>query len=148
MNVIKKNQMEKPLLNDQHILPTEEVLEKALERSYPVYDELIKITAGTTYGLMADWNYYKDGKAWLCKVCYRKKTVFWLSVWDKYFKIAFYFTEKNKSGIDDLDIDIKIKDEFRQRKPIGKLIPLVINIHKKEQLMDLLKIIDFKKSLQ
>ncbi|PKP08994.1 MAG: hypothetical protein CVU09_13085 [Bacteroidetes bacterium HGW-Bacteroidetes-4] len=36
------------------------------------------------------WRYYNDGKAWLCKVSYKKKTVFWLSVWEAYFKVAFY----------------------------------------------------------
>lgn len=140
--------MEKQLLTDQSISPTKEIIEKALDESYSAYDKLINIITDDKFGLETVWNYYKDGKAWLCKVCYKKKTIFWLSVWDKFFKIGFYFTEKNKSGILDLDIDEKIKTDFNKSKNIGKLIPLTINMIKNEQIDDVLKIIEYKKKIQ
>ncbi len=84
----------------------------------------------------------------MCKVVYKKKTVFWLSIWDKFFKIAFYFTEKNCAGIAELNIDEKIKEEFSQRKVIGKLLPLAINMSRKEQIEDAITIVLFKKSLK
>ena len=81
---------------------------------------------------MPEWNYYKDGNAWLCKVCLKKKTVFWLSVWDKYFRTGFYFSEKYRSGVMELDIGDDLKENFSQAKPIGKLIPLAISVNGKE----------------
>ena len=51
-----------------------------------------------------EWRYYNDGKAWLCKVVNKKKTVFWLSIWEHYFKTSFYFTEKHLESIDALNI--------------------------------------------
>jgi hypothetical protein len=47
-----------------------------------------------------------------------------------------------------LDIKKSIKENLNQSKPIGKLIPLTINLKKKEQLKDLLKVIEYKKSLK
>jgi len=140
--------MEKILLTDPQIYPSNEVLRDALKNSYSVYEELTGIVTDSEYGLVQEWNYYKDGKAWLCKVCYKKKTVFWLSVWDSYFKTGFYFTEKNIPGIADLDIDESIKEDFSSRKPVGRLLPLEINMSCKDQLKDLLTIIRFKKSLK
>jgi hypothetical protein len=140
--------MEKILLTDPQIYPSNEVLRDALKNSYSVYEELTGIVTDSEYGLVQEWNYYKDGKAWLCKVCYKKKTVFWLSVWDSYFKTGFYFTEKNIPGIAELDIDESIKEEFNSRKPVGRLLPLGINMSCKDQLKDLLTIIRFKKSLK
>jgi len=140
--------MEKPLLGDNQTYPTKSVLEKALGDSYPVYEELIKIITGADYGLVPEWNYYKDGKAWLCKVCLKNKTIFWLSVWDKYFKTGFYFTAKNSPGILELDIDTKIKEDFNDHKPVGKLCPLVIDVNRKEQIRDVLKVIEYKKKLK
>jgi len=140
--------MEKPLLRDPQIIPTAEVLDSILGCSYPVFDELMKAIADSKYGLVVNWNYYRDGNVWLCKVVYKKKTIFWLSVWDGYFKTGFYFTEKNCSGIFELDIDEAIKIDFNNAKHIGKLIPLAINIEKSEQLKDLLVIVDYKKSLK
>ena len=140
--------MEKQLLNDQQIFPTEDVIENILQNSYPAYYELMQTITGGEYGLNTEWKYYNDGKSWLCKVSHKKKTVFWLSVWDKYFKTGFYFTDKNRVGIDLLDINSKIKSEFLESKPIGKLIPLIVNVFNEDQIEDILKIVVYKKGLK
>lgn len=140
--------METITLTDPAISPSGKVLENALGKAYSAYDDLINTITGNNYELTPLWHYYNDGKAWLCKVQYKKKTVFWLSVWDKYFKMAFYFTEKNSKGIFELNIDDGIKKRFEEHKSVGKLLPLVLNITKKAQLKDALKIIDYKKNLK
>lgn len=140
--------MEKQLLNDQQIFPTEELIEKVLHQSYPAFVELMKSITSVDFGLNADWNYYKDGKSWLCKLSYKKKTIFWLSVWDRYFKVGFYFTEKNSLGIAELEIDQKIKTDFSSSKHIGKLIPLEVNVSNINQINDILRIVEYKKGLK
>jgi hypothetical protein len=141
--------MEEILLRDSSIYPSNEVLENALgEDIYKVYNEFIKIITDSNLGLTPEWRYYNDGKSWLCKVCYKKKTVFWLSIWEMHFKLGFYFTEKNSSGVTELNIDDRIKEEFSQSKNIGKLIPLVIKMNRIEQLKDAIKIIEYKKLLK
>jgi hypothetical protein len=140
--------MEAPLLKDPAVSPTKKVLESVLGKSYSAYEELMNTIESDNYSLTPLWNYYNDGKAWLCKVQFKKKTVFWLSVWDKYFKMGFYFTEKNCEGIFEMDIDDSIKKEFKEHKPIGKLLPLGLRINKKTQLKDALKVVEYKKSLK
>ena len=140
--------METIFLRNPQILPAEEVIENALGDSYSAYEDLMKTITDTRWGLVPKWNYYKDGKAWLCKVSYKKKTVFWLSIWDKFFKTTFYFTEKTGSGITGLDIKLSIKESFSSNKPIGKLIPLTIGIKNKDQIKDVLAIVEYKKSLK
>ncbi|MBN2481390.1 MAG: DUF3788 family protein [Bacteroidales bacterium] len=83
------------LLREQQVSPLKEVLAIALGDIYLIFKELMEIITDENFGLDPKWNYYKDGNAWLCKVCYKKKTIFWLSVWDKFFKTTFYFTKKN-----------------------------------------------------
>jgi hypothetical protein len=148
MHTIIFRKMEGQLLREKNILPTTEVLENVLGESYSAFNELMGIITNPEFGLVPQWNYYNDGKAWLCKVSYKKKTVFWLSVWDGYFKIGFYFTEKNSSGVLKMDIEEKIKEEFIQRESIGKLMPLAISVSNKEQIADVIKVIEYKKSLK
>jgi hypothetical protein len=137
--------MEVQLLREQEIFPSEEVLKSVLGQVYDVWAELeTRVTQGEL-SLLFDWNYYRDGKSWLCKVCYKKKTVFWLSVWEGCFKTTFFFLERHLKGIADLDISEQIKEDFCRAKPFGKLLPMGINIDKQEQLVDLLKIVKFKK---
>ena len=137
--------METRLLREQEIIPTEDVLKKSLGGRLPAFQTLIEAITGEKYALTIEWNYYKDGKSWLAKICNKKKTVFWLSVWDKFFQVGFYFTEKHLEGIDALSIDEKIKEDFLLTKPVGKLLPMIIRVYNESQLADLLKIIEFKK---
>ncbi len=141
--------MEENLLRDSSIFPSKEVLENALgEDNYNVLNKFFEIITDSNLGLTPEWKYYNDGKSWLCKVCYKKKTVFWLSVWRTHFKLGFYFTEKNCSGVNELNINKSIKEEFSQSKNIGKLIPLEIEMKRIEQIEDVVKIIEYKKALK
>jgi len=137
------NNVEIKLLREQEIFPSKEVLKNVLGEVYSVLEELeAQLTQGE-FGLTFDWNYYRDGKSWLCKVCHKKKTVFWLSVWEGFFKTAFFFLERHLEGIAMLEID---NSNFILEKECGKMIPLIFKINDKKQLPDLLKIIKFKKS--
>ncbi len=137
--------MEKPLLKDPDIFPNNEVLKATLKQSYKAFEMLMSTIAKPDYALIPEWRYYNDGKAWLCKVCFKKKTVFWLSVWEGHFKTGFYFTERFVPGIMGLGIDQSIKDDFSNSKPIGKLKPLTISVFCEDQIKDVLTVAEFKK---
>lgn len=136
------------LLSNSEIYPTDEVLEKVLGKNiFRVYEALIKIITSVEFELKPEWNFYKDGKSWLCKVTSKKKTIFWLSVWENYITTGFYFNAKNRSGIFSLKINPKIIQQFEEAKPIGKLFPLVLDIDNTGQFDDLIEIIRYKKTV-
>jgi hypothetical protein len=137
----------KPLLTDETVYPDEHVLEEALGDVYPVFQDLMTAIQSEEYGLVPAWKYYRDGKAWLCKASHKKKTVFWLSVYDKAFKTSFYFTAKTGDGIAALDIDEKTKIAFQTTPILGKLKPLVLEIDRRSKLKDALRLIEYKKNL-
>lgn len=140
--------METQLLREEIPYPDAAVLKVNLGEIYDVYAGFVSIMTAEPYSLQPEWNYYKDGKSWLCKITFKKKTVIWLSVWDDCFKVTFFFTDKSKSGIEELEISPSIKESFLKSKNIGKLIPLGIAIRDKVQIDDVLKLIAFKKSLR
>jgi hypothetical protein len=47
------------------------------------------------------------------------------------YKNQFFFTERTRTGVIDLEIDDKIKKEFKKANATGKLIPLILDIDKK-----------------
>ena len=140
--------MERPILNDPEILPDEDVLKQALKEAYFAYSEFNDLITCPENGLTPIWNYYKDGKSWLCKVQYKNKTVFWLSVWPGYFNTTFYFTEKHLESFGHLPVNESYKAQLATVPRIGKLIPLTIQISDKTVFDDLSIIIDFKKRLK
>jgi len=134
--------METQLLREPEIFPSKEVLKNILGKVYDVLEELETTLAQDKYAITFDWLYYKDSKSWLCKVSHKKKTVFWLSVWDGFFKTSFFFLERHLEGISALQID---ENNFTMEKEWGKMIPLIFKIYKHEQLEDLLQIVEYKK---
>jgi hypothetical protein len=140
--------MDKPLLNDPAVPPSPEVLQNALGAGYPAYEKTLAVITAEPYLLVPEWRYYNDGKAWLCKMVHKKKTVFWLSVWDGFFKAGFYFVERHCPGIHELEIDARIKKELKEARPFGTLYPVALNITGSEQVRDLLTLINYKKSLK
>lgn len=137
------------LLKDPEVFPSNEVLKETLgDDIYKVLGSFVETIISEEYGLAPEWRFYNDGKAWLCKTVYKKKTVFWLSVWEGFFKVSFFFTEKHLDAIAALNISEAIKDEFAKAKPVGRLIPMIFDVCKKEQLDDLLTVVRHKKSLK
>ena len=145
---LQTSKMEKPLLNDPAQPPTDELLGKILNESYPVYVAMIDEVTSPGCGLEPMWRYYNDGKSWLCKMVFKKKTVFWLSVWDGFFKAGFYFLERHLQGIGELDIDPGIREALSKAKPSGTLYPVTLEMRKKEQIGDLLRLIEYRKKLK
>ena len=103
-----------------------------------------KTITSKAFNLAFEWRYYKDGKAWLCKITRKKKTVVWMSAWRDCLSLGFYFTEKTGSGIAKLDIDESLKHSYATEDSIGKLKPLVVQLSTSSQLPDLYTLLQYK----
>ena len=136
------------LLRNVDTFPSDKVLKDALGDVHIVLESFLGTIRNEEYHLSIDWRYYNDGKAWLGKVQHKKKTVLWLSVWEDFFKVSFFFTEKHLEAIAALDISETIKEEFSITKPVVRLIPMIIDVTNENQLNDLLTVVRFKKSLK
>ncbi|MEZ4996178.1 MAG: DUF3788 family protein [Bacteroidales bacterium] len=140
--------MDKIMLTDPGMPPSPQLLARILGGSYPVYEEMIGSVTGPDCGLEPQWRFYNDGKAWLCKMVFKKKTIFWLSVWDGFFKAGFYFVERHLQGIRELDIDPDIKEAMENARPFGTMYPVTLEMRRKEQITDLLRLIEYKKKVK
>ncbi len=137
------------LLKDSNVFPSNEVLRDTLgDTIYNVLETFLGTITDEEYALTPEWRFYNDGKAWLCKFVYKKRTVFWLSIWEGFFRLGFYFTEKHIDGIAALDISEVIREDFSKAKPVGRLLPMILDVKDKDQLKDILTVIRFKKSLK
>lgn len=139
--------MNKPFLNNKDEFPDDKILLKVLDKGKVLWDEWVRALSVDFPSASLEWNYYKDGGAWLGKLVQKKKTVCWVSVWSKFFKVTFYFTEKNDKDIRDLKIDQRLKDDYFSHKPVGKLKPLIVEVKTKKTLNDVRELIRYKTSL-
>lgn len=144
------------LLCDINIEPNEEIIASCLGNTNNIYKIFIKELNKNNISLM-EWRYYKDGKAWLSKGEYKWttsrgtnkiKTIFWLSIWEGFFKISFFFPYNMKEELLKLPISKDIKDLIKNINPMGKtmrFMPIIFNVNNDKQLDDILILANFKK---
>ena len=125
---------EKPILEDPDQYPDEEVIYACIGRKKTLWIAFFDALHEQHPDFAEEWRYYKDGNNWLMKVTRKSKTIFWLSVWKKAFRITFYFSDKAEELIDQSDIPDDLKDEFKNGKRYGKVRGLTIDFTKKKDI--------------
>jgi len=147
---------EQQLLRDPNIEPTSVVIAEGLGEAYETYSLFISELGSYDISLM-DWRFYNDGKAWLTKGEYKwtttrgtnkVKTVFWLSIWEGFFRVAFFFSTSVQAELQDLPISQETKELIKNAKPMGKTmkyLPVVMDIKTSRQLNDVYTIAQFRK---
>jgi len=145
------------LLRNPDVYPSDEILAEALGAAYEVYTEFVKELERYGFSFM-DWRFYNDGKSWLSKGEYRWTTprgtnkikpIFWLSIWNGFFRVAFFFGFDIKNELLELSISQNAKELIGNAEPMGKtmrFLPIVFDVSNEEQLNDLYVLSEFRKA--
>lgn len=129
-------------LRDETIYPDNEVLRSVLGTSFKVYLNLLDLFKNND--LVYEWRYYKDGKAWLCKIQKKKKTIVWMSAGKGYLQPAIYFPVRLLDHVLDLDISDELKENIINTKNVGKSKPCIFEIREQNDLIDFEKVMLLK----
>mgnify|MGYP001769819664 CR=1 FL=1 len=140
--------MEKPLLKDKNEYPSDDVLARHLGDAKAAWDAFTARLAVDFSDASIEWRYYNDGKSWLCKLMRKKKTVCWISVWDRRFKTTFYFAARKSREIERLPIAQTLKNAFRTQTSNSMLKPITIELRSKRALGDVFTLIGYKSGLK
>ena len=148
----------KQLLRNPNIQPTSDIIAEALQDANDSYIKFLNELANQDIDL--EWRYYTDGKAWLGKGLYKwlgvrggqkVTTVFWLSIWEAFFKITIYIPEKARDDLFSLPLNNTVKQMINDSKQMGnrlKFFPLVFELNSNESFEEIHILFDFKKSLK
>ncbi len=145
------------LLRNPEIEPSGDVIAKALGESNDSYKKFVNELA--SHDIQLEWRYYTDGKAWLAKGLFKwtgarggknEKTVFWLSIWDGFFKVTIYVPEKARADALRLPLENKVKQAIADSPQMGKLkyFPIVFELYSDEMLQTVFLLADFRKSIK
>ena len=145
------------LLRNPDTEPSSDVIAKALGEANDAYLKFVNELA--SHDIKLEWRYYNDGKAWLAKGLYRctgirggqkEKTVFWLSIWDGFFKVTIYLPEKVHTDVLSLPLDNEIKQmiEVSQQMKKLKYFPIVFDVWSDEMFDSIFLLADFRKSVK
>jgi hypothetical protein len=133
-------------MRDETIIPDQSVLAGILGDSFPAYQALIDLFDENQ--LSHEWRYYKDGKAWLCKVQKKDKTIVWMSAWKGCAHATIYFPEKIMESVYALDISVERRQKICDTKNTGKSKACTFEITSTGVLEDFNILMQFKIKLK
>jgi len=126
--------MEQQILWDKNLYPSDEVIFSHIGKSKQLWIALFEYIHSNHADFSEEWRYYNDGKSWLMKVQRKSKTVFWLSLFEKTFRISFYYTDRAEKAILESDISEELKNAFVNGKSYGRLRGMTIVFKKKKDI--------------
>ena len=144
------------LLRDPNIEPTHEVIAEALGMANDAYRKFCETLPD--HGIQLEWRYYNDGKAWLSKGEYKwvtsrgtkkVKPVFWLSIWEGFFKVTFFFATAIRGELLNLPISQSAKEIILTAESMGKtqrFMPIVFDVKSSKQLEDVYILAEYRKA--
>lgn len=145
------------LFRDKNVKPTEQLIAESLGEEYAIYQRFVETIKNEGISLM-DWRYYQDGKAWLSKGEYKwtttrgtskVKPIFWLSMWEGFFKVSFHFSEKVRTQLLSLPISEETKESIRIAPTNGtkmKFFSVIFDVASDSPLNDIYVLVNFRKS--
>ncbi len=129
-------------LKDESVYPDETVLRSVLDKSYDTYAKLLEFFDQNE--MVHEWRYYHDGKAWLCKVQKKKRTIVWMSAWKGYMQATIYFPDKYLEKLYQLDLNEEMKNIITSTKNVGKSKPCIFEIKDEKLFNDFSRVVYLK----
>ena len=136
----------KPILSDKAVYPTDEIVFSIIGDNRSVWEKTMSYLQENYPAGTREWRYYNDGKQWLFKFLFKKKTIFWLSLISGTFRITFYLGGNAESLITVSTLSEDVKAEFLRKEFSGPFRPVTIIVKRDSDLDNIRKLIDMKVS--
>lgn len=140
--------MDTPILYDKNQFPTEEIIFSHIGKSKSLWKLFFASIEQNHPNYRKEWRYYNDGKSWLMKITYKKKTICWLSILKNTFRTTFYFMDKAKSKISKSELSKEYKEQFINGKKFGKIRGITILFKRRKDIQDAKVLMTIKESIK
>jgi len=142
------SELDSIMLTDRDIYPTDDYIFSIIGEKKSLWQNIMSHMSSNYKDSEGQWNFYNDGKRWLFKMVYKKKTVFWAAILEGTFKVTFYFGKKAESLIENSDLPVKIKEEFKTAKSYGLIRPISFIVKDNNDLDNIFKLAAIKSKLK
>ena len=129
---------------DKEKLPTPNDLQKALEKTCDLWQELRLYVTAKYPSAKEEWNYPGPKYGWSFRIKDKKRVLVYLLPRKAFFKAAFVFGSKAFDEIMDSTVSEYIKDELQAAKVYAEGRGIRIEVKDKSVMKDLKMLVDFK----
>lgn len=133
---------------DKLVKPSSGELKKALGNTFNLWQTLAEFTEKSKINSTSEWNFSSAKYGWNYRISDKKRVLIYLLPRDKFFKVAFVFSQKATDKIIKSDISEKIKTKLLHAKVFAEGRGIRIEIKDPSLIEDIKKLIQIKISIQ
>lgn len=134
----------KSIFIDKNEVPTEEQLCDALGETYPFWQFITSQALVLHPEATTLWHYSGEKFGWSFRISDTKRVLIYLLPRDRFFKVAFVFSQKATDAVLKSDIADSIKNELMAAKPNAEGRGIRIAITNESQINDIKQLISIK----
>jgi hypothetical protein len=140
--------MESIVLTDKTTKPNDDIVFSIIGNKFVLWKKIMKYLYANYSDVSEEWKFYNDGKRWLFRSLRKGKTIFWIGVLKKTFRISFWFGDKAEPLIDQSDLPENIKSDFRNAKKYNKIRSLSITMPNSKDVNNVIKLVEMKLTIK
>ena len=124
--------------------PLEAQIKEIIKEKYKILDAIRQYIRESIGETNEEWKYYGVKNGWLLKTLLKKRNLFFIVIYDGYFRINFVFGDKAVDSVLESDISPEIKKSLMEAKKYAEGRGISFDVVDSEQLNDIQKLIDVK----
>jgi Protein of unknown function (DUF3788) len=136
------------ILTDKLVIPNEKLIFSIIGKTSVFWLQIMSYAKDNYSDITELWRFYNDGKEWLFRLIQKKKTICWIRVLPGTFRLTFYFGDKAEAFIENSDLDVLIKQDFKTTKRYGKIRGISIKVANETDVENVKKLMDIKLKLK
>lgn len=136
--------MEEKAFYEKNVKPDEVLIREKLNQAYPALLELRKTVENVVGETVEEWKFYGPKNGWGLKTFLKKRNLFFLGIYEGFFRITFVFGERAVSKILESDIRESLKKELSEARKYAEGRGLSITMKDNSYIEDIRKLVQLK----
>ena len=124
--------------------PNEDRIKEILKDKYLVLDTIRKFIRESIGKTVEEWKYYGVKNGWVLKTFLKKRNLFFIGIYDGYFRISFVFGDKAVNKIMDSNVSDFTKKNLSEARKYAEGRGISFEIFNSNHLDDIQKLIKIK----
>jgi len=112
-------------------------IKEILKDKYLVLEAIRKFIHENIGETVEDWKYYGEKNGWVLKTYLKKRNLFFIGIYDDYFRIAFVFGDKTFKLIMESPVSIKTKKTLNEAKKYAEGRAIHFEVRDDQDLEDI-----------
>ena len=138
--------MSENVFTTREIQPDDEMVKEKLGANYAHLENIRQFIDDEIGATTREWKFYGKKHGWNMKTFLKKRNLFFIVIYDGYFRIGFVFGEKAVKIVLDSDIDQSLKKELEEARKYAEGRGIAIRVDNPECLKDIKELVRIKVS--